>query len=252
MISLVSAKGSPGVTVTALAWTLAWSGRSLLAECDPAGGDILAGYLQGELPAERGLAELAVAELRGRLSEEFWSQLVDLDAPRRERLLLPGLTDPAQAATVASVWQPIAEQLRTAEETDGYRVLVDCGRLTTPHFGWPLLAAAELVLVVVRGTLPSLSAALPAIRSLRQELASRPEVGLLLIDSGPYRAPEVARRLDAEVVACLPDDPRAAWRLSFGGLVPRRSPLVRAAAAAQARVNDAAHRPTQPEAANVT
>lgn len=240
MIALVSAKGSPGVTVTALAWTLSWSGRCLLAECDPAGGDLLAGYLRGELPARRGLAELAVAELRGRLQQEFWSQLIDLDAPRRERLLLPGVTDPAQSATVASVWQPIAEHLREVEVgPDGYQVLVDCGRLTTPHVGWPLLEAAEWVLLVVRGTLPSLSAALPAIRTLRRELtggSGGPELGLVLVDTGPYRAAEVARRLDTEVVVTLPEDPRTAARLSLGGPVPRRSPLARAAASAQYRL----------------
>lgn len=240
MIALVSAKGSPGATVAGLAWTLSWSGRSLLAECDPAGGDLLAGYLRGELPARRGLAELAVAELRGRLYEEFWGQLVDLDAPRRERLLLPGVTDPAQSATVASVWQSIAEHLREVEDApEGYQVLADCGRLTAPHFGWPLLQVADWVLLVVRGTLPSLSAALPAIRSLRRELtggSGGPEVGLLLVDTGPYRAADVARRLDTEVVVNLPDDARAARRLSLGGPIPRRSPLVRAAASAQYRL----------------
>ncbi len=256
MIALVSAKGSPGVTVTALAWTLSWSGRCLLAECDPAGGNLLAGYLRGELPARRGLAELAVAELRGRLQEEFWSQLIDLDAPRRERLLLPGVTDPAQSATVASVWQSIAAHLRDVEVgPDGYQVLVDCGRLTTPHFGWPLLEAADWVLLVVRGTLPSLSAALPAIRTLRRELtsgSSAPELGLVLVDTGPYRATEIARRLDTEVVVTLPEDPRAAARLSLGGAVPRRSPLVRAAASAQYRLTQMTGPAARQEAISAT
>jgi hypothetical protein len=215
MIALVSAKGSPGVTASALAFTLTWPGRTLLVEADPAGGDVLAGYLQGSLDAQRGLAQLAVAELRGRLRDEFERQLVDLDAPRRQRLLLPGLRDPAQAATVAPVWPAIADFLRQLAE-DG-SVIVDCGRLTTPHFGWPLLHAAEQVLLVVRGTLPSVSHAVPAVGLLRKEQA--------------YPAAEVAARLQVDLAAVLPADNRAARALSQGGQVHARSPLLRAAVA---------------------
>jgi MinD-like ATPase involved in chromosome partitioning or flagellar assembly len=234
MIALVSAKGSPGVTTTALAMTLAWPGRCLLAECDPAGGDILAGYLQGWLPAQRGLAQLAVAQLRGRLGEEFDNQLVDLDSPHRKRLLLPGVVDPAQSATAASVWPSIAEHLYQRSRS-GWNVLVDCGRPTTGHFGWPLLRRADRVLVVVRGTLPSLSATVPVLRSLRQPPSGegvRP--GLVIVEIGPYRAGEVARRLGTEVMAVLPADHRTASRLSFGGPVHRRAALLRTAASARA------------------
>lgn len=231
MIALVSAKGSPGVTVSALAFTLAWPGGSLLAECDPAGGDVLAGYLRGELDAQRGLAQLAVAELRGRLRDEFARQLVDLETPRRERLLLPGVRDPAQSATVAPVWGAIADQLRGADR----EVIVDCGRLATGHFGWPLLAVADRVLLVVRGDLPSVSHAVPAVALLHRELAETGDparLGLLVVEVGPYPAVEVADRLQVELAASLPADARTARALSHGGSVHRRSPLIRAAAAA--------------------
>ena len=234
MIALLSAKGSPGVTVSALALTLTWPGPCLLAECDPAGGDVLAGYLGGALDARRGLAELAVAELRERLTDEFERQLVDLHAPRRERLVLPGLRDPAQSATVAPVWRPIAEHLRTTS-AHGYQVIVDCGRITAPHFGWPLLSCADLVLLVVRGTLPSVSHAVPAVRALRRELAGdgggADRLRLLVVQVGPYPAEDVARRLHVDLAASLPYDPRSAHALSFGGAVHRRRPLLRAAGA---------------------
>jgi hypothetical protein len=227
MAALVAARGSPGVTVSALALTLGMPGRCLLAECDPAGGDILPGYLQGSLPPRRGLAPLAVAQLRGRLREEFAGQLVDLDPPGHGKLLLPGLSDPAQAATAATLWEPLADQLHGLSR-DGWRVLVDCGRLPTAHLGWPLLRRADLVLLVVRGTLPSISAAVPAVRNLRGQVTGR--LGLLLVGGGPYGAGDVARGLDVEVLARLPDDPRTARRLSLGGAVPGRSALLRAAA----------------------
>lgn len=231
MIALVSAKGSPGVTVSALAFTLTWPGRCLLVEADPAGGDVLAGYLQGSLDSQRGLAQLAVAELRGRLRDEFERQLVDLDAPRRQRLVLPGVRDPAQAATVAPVWPAIADYLRQLAR-DG-NLVVDCGRLTTPHFGWPLLHAADRVLLVVRGSLPSVSHAVPAVAVLRRELAAQggpDRLGLLVVDTGPYPAAELAARLQVELAAVLPADSRTARALSLGGPVHPRLPLPRAAA----------------------
>ncbi len=63
-IALVSAKGSPGVTTTALALSHAWpevhpERRVLIAECDAAGGDIATGYLRGTLDDSRGLLALS-------------------------------------------------------------------------------------------------------------------------------------------------------------------------------------------------
>ncbi len=235
MIALVSAKGSPGVTTTALALTLSSPGRCLLAECDPGGGDILTGYLQGCLPAGRGLAPLAVAQLRGRLPEEFDAHLVDLEAPRRQRLVLPGVADPAQATTVAAVWEPLAAYLRAWPDLDaddaGSRVVVDCGRLTGAHVGTPLLRHADRVLLVLRAHLPSVAAAVPAVRALGEQLADRPSgtLGLLVVEIGPYRPAEVADRLGVPLVASLPRDDRAAAALSFGGTVRSGAPLLRAA-----------------------
>lgn len=235
MIALVSAKGSPGATVSALAFTLTWPGRCLLAECDPSGGDVLAGYLRGSLDAQRGLAQLAVAELRGRLREEFDRQLVDLDAPRRQRLLLPGVRDPAQSATVMPVWPAIADQLHHLAD-DG-TVIADCGRISNPHLGWPVLHMADRVLLTVRGTLPSVSHAVPAIQLLHRELGERADrLGLLVVDTGPYLPGEVADRLQVGLAATLPADTRTARSLSFGGSLHRRRPLVRAAVAAHSLV----------------
>ncbi len=225
------------MTTTALALTLSAPGRCLLAECDPSGGDVLAGYLQGALPAGPGLAPLAVAQLRGRLAEEFDGQLVDLDAPRRRHLLLPGVTDPAQSATVASVWEPVAEHLHHwqaggAEGVAG-RVVVDCGRVSGSHFGGVLVRWAAQVLLVVRPTLPAVAAAVPALRALHALAGSEPErgaLGLVVVGTGPYPPSEVADRLGVPLVARLPRDDRAAAALSFGGAVHHRMPLLRAAA----------------------
>ena len=49
LIAMTSAKGAPGVTTAALALALSWPRRTVLAELDPAGGDVLAGYGRGPL-----------------------------------------------------------------------------------------------------------------------------------------------------------------------------------------------------------
>ncbi len=242
IITLVSAKGSPGVTATALAFTLAWRGRTVLAECDPAGGSILPGYLQMQLPAGRGLLPLAIAELRNDgLAGQFWSQLVDLDAPHRHRLLLPGLTDPAQAGTPAPIWDRFAAFFAQLEFTQpGYDVVADCGRLAAAQPPWPMLWAADAVLLVIRPTLVSAAAAEPVVQAVRRQLLERTAnssaLALLVVGDGPYSAAELARRLQVPLLGHLPHDPAAAAALTHGGDLRMNRPLLRAAAGLEAKV----------------
>jgi hypothetical protein len=228
LIAVCSAKGSPGVTVAALAFTLTWRRRLLLAECDPAGGDIAAGYLR-EVPLDgRGLGPLTASLARGRLAQDLWGQLVDLaPAPRtaRTRLLLPGLSDPAQALPWVEQpagggptgWAQLAQLLRALETSSGggYDALVDCGRLCAPGAPTALLAAADAVLLVLRPTLPAVRAAAVALPSL-----ARPggvPVGLVTVGAGGYSGRDLTAALGAPVVGWLPDDPRTATALSSGG-----------------------------------
>jgi MinD-like ATPase involved in chromosome partitioning or flagellar assembly len=242
IIALVGGKGSPGVTTTALAFTLSWGRSTILAECDPAGGSIQIGYLRGELPGGRGLLQLAIAELRNdSLAEEFWGQLVDLDAPHRQRLLLPGLTDPAQAGTVDPLWTRFAAFFAGLEyQQPAYDVVVDCGRLAATHSPLPLVWAADAALVVVRPTLASTAAALPVVDALKEHLreraASLSALGLVVVGHGPYAPAEVARQLKAPLVAHLPDDARAAATLTHGGDVRLNWALMRAARQAEGHV----------------
>ena len=261
LIALASAKGSPGVTTTALAFTFSWAARTVLAECDPAGGSVLAGYLQGQVDAGRGLMPLAVAELRhsgaaDRLDQEFWDQLVDLAPPQRQRLLLPGLSDPAQSGTLAPLWNRFAGFFARLEYAEpSFDVVVDCGRLAAPATPWPLLWAADAVLLVVRPTLPSVSAAVPTLAALRSQLnertASLSSLALLLVGTGPYAPREVASQLEAPVIGVLPDDRKTATVLSTGGDVRLSRPLLRAASAAEVRIREliAHHRQQVPRRA---
>ncbi len=242
IIALVGGKGSSGVTTTGLAFTLSWGSRVVLAECDPAGGSVQAGYLRAELPGGRGLLPLAIAELRSdSLADEFWGQLVDLDAPHRHRLLLPGLGGPAQAGTLAPLWARLAVFFAQLEyHQPGYDVIVDCGRLAVANPPWPLLWAADAALVVVRPTLASTAASASVVEAVRQQLtehaASTSALGLLVLGDGPYAPTEVARQLQAPLVAHLPDDARTAATLTHGGNVRLGRPFMRAAAGTEAKV----------------
>jgi len=237
LIALCSAKGSPGATVTALACTLTWSRRTILAECDPAGGDLAAGYLREVRLDGRGLAQLTASMHRRRLAEGLWEQLVDL-APGRDtamtRLALPGLTDPVQAAGLAVGWQQLARLFRSLESgSTGYDVIADCGRLVATHAPAPVLAAADAVLLVLRPTLPSIRAAATGLATLARVGAG--PVGLVTVTDGAYPANELAAELGAPLVGGLPDDPGTAEVLSTGG-ERHRGRLLRAAARLEPRV----------------
>ncbi|SCE84411.1 ParA family protein [Micromonospora mirobrigensis] len=241
IIALVSAKGSPGVTTSALACALSWHRRLVLAECDPAGGSILAGYLGGALDGPRGIGELAVGELRdGNLEQAFWSQLVDLDAPKRERLLLPGVVDPVQAGSVTPLWQRFTDFFADLEKGQPpYDVLVDCGRLQVPGPPWPMLRAAAVVLLVTRAHLPDLSGTRAMIRAIERDFAEHrvPPGTLRLLLVGPgHGNGEVSKALGVPVIARLPEDTRTAQVLSLGGTVRAGRPLIRAAAALEVPV----------------
>jgi hypothetical protein len=240
LIALLSAKGSPGVSTAALAFTLTWPAPTLLAECDPAGGDLLPGYLSKyDLPADRGVLPLATSAIRGQAEHELPGQLIDLDAPRQQRMVLPGINDPAQAASLAPAWDRLGEFFSAMTPT----VVADCGRLTVPHAPLSLLAHADLVLLTVNPkSIRSISPAVPAIARLRRELprADGPEsnLGLLLIGDG-IAPREITKHLQVPVIARLSWDPATASGLNGEGKGRRRGALMRSAAAAHKSVQSA-------------
>lgn len=242
VIALAGCTGAPGVTTTALALLLSWPlepGRTMiLAECDPDGGAVLHGLLQGTLGERYGLRNLSVAARKGEFGDAFWRQLIalngkdgkdgQLESPR-DRLLLPGITDPAQAASLGSVWKGLATVFRGIETDHGHDVLLDLGRSGAFGLSGVLAEQADAVVVVVRNTLRCLQAAQARVTALEERVG---DVGLLVIDEGPYPAGEVQRVLQAPVVATLPYAPQEARVLSDGAKQSRRftkSPLMRAA-----------------------
>ncbi|MFE7909769.1 hypothetical protein [Streptomyces albogriseolus] len=239
VIALAGCSGAPGVTTSALALLLSWplepGRRMILAECDPDGGAVLHGLLQGTLGDRYGLRNLSVAARKGEFGEAFWRQLIDLSSEDgkaespRDRLLLPGITDPAQAASLSSVWKGLATMFRGIDADHGHDVLVDLGRRGATGPSGVLAGQADLVLVVVRNTLRCLQAAQGRVGELEERVGN---VGLLVVDEGPYPAGEVQRVLQVPVVATLPYAPKEARVLSDGVEQPRhftKSALMKAA-----------------------
>jgi hypothetical protein len=242
VIALISAKGSPGVTTTSLAMALVWPRPVLLVEADPAGGDILAGYIRGQMSMDRGLVQVAIAAHHNRLQTDFNAQLLDLAKPKSpvSRVLLAGLSDPAQAATVAPTWDRLAGHFAWLAGADtGTDVILDCGRLSAGFPPLQLIAAADVVLLVVRATLRSASTAKPAIAAALHGLGpvGKDRLGLLAVDGGEYRPAELAKALHTPVVATMPWRPAEAAALSDGvGRVADSSALMRAARGVEAAI----------------
>lgn len=269
VVALASAKGSPGVTTLALALAHVWPRPVLLAECDPAGGDVAAGFLAAAADPGRGLLDLTVAARRADLATALGGHLLALDGTGT-RLLLAGLSDPAQAAVVAGWWDRLAT-LFTALGTPGgpappsgagaggvagggLDVLADCGRLAAAHPPTPVLRRADTVLVVLRPTLRGIAQARAAVAGLR---TGDPTVDrrLLAVPVGagsPYPPREVARALGVPVVP-VAADARAAAVFSDGAPARRRfaaSGLLRSARTLADRLTDPhSHRRAEPPTA---
>jgi hypothetical protein len=202
------------VTTAAMALALTWPSPVILAECDPSGGDVLAGLLAGHVPAHQGLMEHAIEAGRdGRAAARALdAQLIPLDADRT-RTLLPGLTDPRQAPGITAAWPALTATL-TAQDAD---VIADCGRLDAGSCE-PLavLSAARTIAIVLRPTLRQVWSARPRVDILADLGGSGSQVALLVTGPGTHSAREVSRVLGVPVAAVLPDDARSAALLSDG------------------------------------
>lgn len=248
VIALAGCSGAPGVTTTALALLFGWPlhpGRKvILAEADPDGGSILYGALQGRLQDQYSLRNLSVPARTGQLEEAFWAQLVDVaddgtsKPSAKDRLVLPGITAPTQAAGLAPAWEPLAAlftQLET-HPNGSHDVLVDLGRRGITAGSAVLAQRADLTVLVARNTLRGLQAA----QGRLEQLADHPgPVVLLLIEQSSYAEHEVAKHLGVEVLAALPYTPRQAEVFSDGAAMPakfERGELMRHARTAATRL----------------
>lgn len=218
LIAVAADKGSPGVTTTVVALGAVWPRPTVLAECDPAGGD-LALRLRGDrgepLLPSRGLVSYAAALRRGTAPLREHAQQVEGGLQ-----VLVGLETAEQGAGLTGLWPGVAAGLGR-EEVD---VLADCGRLGPGSPAVEVLRAADLVLLLTRPTLDSVVHLRNRIAVLLPELTSAgrtPDVGVLVL--APLKhgtaAAEVAAALEQSdvtvpVLGRVVDDPEGAAGLS--------------------------------------
>ncbi|MCU0302381.1 MAG: hypothetical protein MUF35_12435 [Candidatus Nanopelagicales bacterium] len=186
---------------------------------------MLAGYLRGTVPHDRGLRDVAVAlSLGDPLDEALNASLIKI--PGGQVRLLPGLATAAQAPAVASLWQPLAEHLRSLD-TAGLDVMIDLGRWGSRNGPDPLAHHLDLMLLVTRSDLPGIAAARGWVPVLSAELDAlghgADALRALVVGPGrPYSTREIAAALDVPVVGDVAWDPRSAASLSHGE-PPQRS-----------------------------
>jgi MinD-like ATPase involved in chromosome partitioning or flagellar assembly len=209
-ITLLSAKGSPGVTTLAVALTLAWSAgsggrRALLVDADPAGGDTAAGVLRGAVPVGAGM--LALASVRGVPAGRAVAAASTALRADGAAQLIPGVPDAARAGALPLAWDRLNEA-RAALADQHVDLLVDAGRLEAQaDVAW--VEQADLVLLVVRPTLPAVTAAHRWVAARRPTAAGTGgQLALVVVESpAPYRADEVATAVGLPLQGVIPYDP---------------------------------------------
>ncbi len=251
LLAVLDAKGAPGGTTAAVALALAWPGPVLLADCDPAGGDIAPGWLAGRAGTGRGLLSAVTATRHTPALDPATLAAHCVSVPEAGHLLvLPGLARAEQAdALGGGDWARLAAALHHLHKPDSVAVdvIADCGRIG-PGTPWPLLTAADPVLLACRPTVRGVHHARAAAVLAADRLGRQTSLGLLLTGAGPYRPGDVARAVGLPVRAALPEDRPAAAQLSDGtgpGRNLGRSALLRAARTAAA----ALHHPPGPSVA---
>jgi hypothetical protein len=197
-VGVFNLKGSPGATELALA--LAAHGRkhgAVLIEADTAGGDLA---LRFGIPQAPGLAQFAARARQTGGRRDVLDGLVrtvGADGPSPVELL-PAPVEPAAVQAAATALTGDLETLRATFKARP--VILDLGRQGPQPPDAGLLAACETAVLVVRGDAVSLGHAREA--GWLTQLPVR--CGFVLVDTGPYRAPEAADVLDLPCLASVP------------------------------------------------
>ncbi len=235
---LAAAKGSPGVTTAAVALAGIWPGEPILADLDPAGGDVALRYRDSAgqpLDPDRGLLSLGAAVRRGTAEVRLTDHVQQISGGLE---VLAGVSSPDQVQGLGPTWQHLAKSLRSVPGRD---VIADCGRLTPGSATVPVLQSADAVLMLARPTLEGLSHLRELIRGLSDLLRlgsyDPVPVGVALVTS--YRDARSASSLQAilaqaglsaSVLGVLAEDDKAASAIRTGdSRRARQSLLMRSA-----------------------
>lgn len=194
VVAVGSFKGGPGASTVALGLAGGWP-AAVLVEADPHGGDV--GDRFG-FAAPPGLGS-AVAAARHGTGPGWLAEHVQR-LPVGVEVLLGGRTAEAATAAVAS----LARYPDCLVEHGGPVVVVDVGRMCPGSVALPLVAAAEVVLVVTRPELADLRHVATGLARL--PLPARQRTRLVLAGRGTYGPREIAAELGVSVAGVVPRD----------------------------------------------
>ncbi|MFZ5849249.1 MAG: hypothetical protein ACOYX5_17910 [Actinomycetota bacterium] len=171
LITVMSAKGAPGTTTTAMLLASLWPRPSILVDADPLGGDValrLAGADGRALDRDRGLLSLLPAARRGLLAEMVAQHAQPVVGGQP---VVAGLSGPEQATAVAPLWPALADAFAQVPDAD---VVVDAGQVhqRSPHLA--LLERSDVVLWVYRPTAWAALHTRRRLEGLRELLADAP------------------------------------------------------------------------------
>lgn len=145
MISFCGLKGAPGASTLALLTRALWPAQAVLVEADPGGGEFaltVAGPGGQALPAKPSISDLALSAAQRMPSiERVWEAALETAAG-------PVVCGLPSAQPMGNLLREYARHLAglLSGESD---VVVDAGRLAPDSASLPLLAAANVVAVVV-------------------------------------------------------------------------------------------------------
>jgi hypothetical protein len=247
LIVVAADKGAPGVTTAAVALAAVWPRPVLLAECDPAGGDIVYRLPSADgarLDPHRGLLTLAVATRRGVGPEQVWEHVQKL---RGGLDVLVGVTSAEQGMGLDLMWGQVGAALSDLQQAD---VIADCGRLGADGRHYDLLARADAVVLVTRASLGDMVRLRDRVAvvdaAIRRRGGYPGRVGVVVVADHRHFAAaqaEVRQVLDsgdcqAAVIGGLAYEPKSAQMLSgaWGGKLDR-SLLIRTAREVAAKVS---------------
>jgi MinD-like ATPase involved in chromosome partitioning or flagellar assembly len=221
LVAVGSVKGSPGTTSLALALAVCWpSPNVVMAECDPAGGDLGGRFGVADMPGLSGL----VVDARRDPDNAVWASHSQYLRVGADVVVAPA--SGRQAA--ASVMQ--LARLMPASTGD---LVVDVGRLVDGGPAWPLVEAADAVLVVSGVDTAAVDHTASFIHALaEQDHPIHERVSVVVVGRSRWPLGELTDVLRVPVFA-MPYDRRSAAVLS--GTAPRHKGWTRVGLPAAAR-----------------
>jgi hypothetical protein len=238
VISVCGVKGSPGASTLALLTRALWPAPAVLVEADSVGGEFaltLTGPQGQALPAKPSISDLALsAAQRMPSTERVWEAAL-------ETAVGPVVCGLPSAQPMGNLLREYGRHMAVLLEGQS-DVVVDAGRLSPGSLSLPLLAAANVVAVVLPDrpeSLFRLTDLLPGLASVMRVADDVRSVIVPVVVASPNRGPAAAREVDESMAQhhipvrparWLGWDPKAVAAVRSGELARvQRSVLLRSA-----------------------